>query len=265
MRQSANIEVLYTEQPWAQRFESAKKDGFDYIEFWGWEDKNLPEVKKLLDDNGLKISTMSGDGPYSMCDPATKAEYIAYIKRALDAAAQISCPCLVVHSDALEDEPKQYAKPLSADYSYDTKLLAMFDVLKTIAPMGEKQGVTFVLEALNIEKDHLGNFLNNSRMSADLVRAVGSKNVKMLYDAYHMYLDEGKICETLAKYLDLIGYIHVADAPGRGEPGTGAIQYRNVFLFLEKIGYDRVVGFELYPQKGTEAAIKAIRQAAEGL
>jgi hydroxypyruvate isomerase len=264
MKKSANIEVLYTEQPWAERFALAKRDGFDYVEFWGWEDKDLHEVKNLLDKNNLKFSVMSGDGPLSMCDPINKKDYIAYIKRSLEATKIISCPALVIHSDSLEDSP-QYAKPLSGNYSFTTKALAMYDVLKEIVPLAEKAGIVFVLEALNTVKDHCGNFLNNTELSADLVKAVASPNLKILYDAYHMYLGEGKICETIEKYFDVIEYIHIADAPGRGEPGTGAINYRNVLKYVNRMGYDKVIGFELYPSHGSDEAIQAIQVVTKDL
>jgi hydroxypyruvate isomerase len=147
----------------------------------------------------------------------------------------------------------------SGNYSFATKVLAMYDILKKIVPLAEKAGIVFVLEALNTVKDHCGNFLDNTELSADLVRAVGSPNLKILYDAYHMYLNEGKICETVEKYIDVIGYIHIADAPGRGEPGTGAINYHNVFKHINRMGYDKVIGFELYPSHGSDKAIQAIQ------
>ena len=68
MKKSANLEVLYVELPWAERFAAARKDGFHYVEFWGWEDKDLDEVKRLLKENDLTLTGMGGDGPYSMCD-----------------------------------------------------------------------------------------------------------------------------------------------------------------------------------------------------
>ena len=137
----------------------------------------------------------------------------------------------------------------------------MFDILSTIAPWAEEANITFVLEALNIVTDHCGNFLDNTQTSAELVAATGSPNMKILYDAYHMYLDEGKICEMTEKYLDNIGYIHIADAPGRHEPGTGVINYENFFKHLEKIGYKGTAGMELYPADGTAKAVEAIKKA----
>lgn len=253
-----HIESLYTELGFTERFAAAKKDGFDYIEFWNWEDKDLPEVKKLLSKNDLKMATMSGDGPYSMCDPANKKIYIEYIEKAIKAAEIINCPLLVIHSDSLEDNP-QFAKPMSGDYSDLRRWCAMFDVLRIITPMAENAGVTFVLEALNTVKDHCGNFLASTQNSADLVESIGSNNLKILYDAYHMYLNEGKISETVEKFLPHIGHIHIADAPGRHEPGTGVINYKNFLQILGKLNYQGSVGFELYASSNTATAINAIK------
>ena len=125
--------------------------------------------------------------------------------------------------------------------------------------------MTLCLEALNVETDHLGNFLKYTKDAAEIVRMVASPNVKILYDAYHMYLNEGKIIETLRKYQSLIGCIHIADAPGRGEPGTGCINYRAVLQDLYDHGYDQMIAFELYPRQGSAAAVEAINAVRAGL
>lgn len=151
-----------------------------------------------------------------------------------------------------------YAKKLNGNYSDLAKSLAMFDVLREIAPLGEKAGIIFVLEALNIVKEHIGNFLQHTETSADFVRAAGSDSIRILYDAYHMYLNEGKICETAEKYLPYLGHIHIADAPGRHEPGTGVLNYRQFIKHLDRIGYEGYVGFELFPERDSATTVKAI-------
>lgn len=83
LKTDIHIESIYSEMPFADRFAKAKADGFDAVEIWGWDDKNLPQVKRLLDENDLTLAAMSGDGPLSMCDPVNKVAYIDYIKQAL--------------------------------------------------------------------------------------------------------------------------------------------------------------------------------------
>lgn len=262
LKKDIHIESIYSELPFEERFAAAKADGFDRVEMWGWADKDLAQVKTLLDANGLSMAAMSGDGPLSMCDPVNKEAYIADIKRAIEAAGFIGCKTLVIHSDALEDWP-QFAKPMSGDYSKLTRYLAMYNVLLEIVPMAEAAGITFVLEALNTVKDHCGNFLDSTEASCDLAAAINSPNLKILYDAYHMYLNEGKICETVEKYLPYIGHIHIADAPGRHEPGTGVLNYARFMKHLDGLGYQHSVGFELYPETDTQTAVKAIQVVCE--
>ena len=74
-----------------------------------------------------------------------------------------------------------------------------------------------------------------------------SRWIRILYDIYHMQIMEGNIIDTLRNYIDLIGYIHIADVPGRHEPGTGEINFPNVMTALRELGYDGFVGFELSP------------------
>ena len=96
------------------------------------------------------------------------------------------------------------------------------------------------------------------KYGAELVRLIGSPRLRVLYDVYHMQLNEGCLCETIARYGDTFGHVHVADAPGRHEPGTGEICYRRVYDALEEAGYDGLLGYELFPAADTAAAVRAI-------
>ena len=95
-------------------------------------------------------------------------------------------------------------------------------------------------------------------MGAEIVRLIGCPRLKLLYDVYHMQINEGCICDTISNYGDTFGHIHVADAPGRHEPGTGEINYTKVLAHLEKCGYTGRVGYELFPETDTATAVKAI-------
>lgn len=144
------------------------------------------------------------------------------------------------------------------ELSDTVKICSMYDMLLECAKIADQSGIRMNLEALNITTDHVGNFLKNTQMGAEMTRLIGCDKLKLLYDAYHMQLNEGSICDTLAKYIDQIGHVHVADAPGRHEPGTGEINYTNVFACLEQLGYQYRIGFELFPKTTTAEAVKAI-------
>ena len=87
---------------------------------------------------------------------------------------------------------------------------------------------------------------------------IGSPRLRVLYDVYHMQLNEGCLCENIRRYGDTFGHVHVADAPGRHEPGTGEIAYRRVYTALEETGYDGFLGYELFPATTTREAVRAI-------
>jgi hydroxypyruvate isomerase len=119
--------------------------------------------------------------------------------------------------------------------------------LTLLAPLAERYGVTLNLEPLNTTVDHAGYWLDSSQAGFELVRRVGSPNLRLLFDIYHMQVMEGNLIARMRAHLDLIGHIHVADVPGRHQPGTGEINYRNIFCALRDAGYDRAVGMEFAP------------------
>ncbi len=256
MKVTACIETLFTELPWQERFKAAKEAGFDYIEFWSWTDKDLDEIKRLAEEAGIGISGFNGDADYSLVDPTHKEKYLEFLGKSLAAAQKIGAESVTIHSNALGDGGivvNHYT-----ELSDTVKLCSMYDMLKEVAVMAEQTGITCNLEGLNITTDHVGNFLKNTQMAAEIIRLIGSPKVKILYDVYHMQLNEGSICDTLSKYIDTVGHIHIADAPGRHEPGTGEINYPNVIRHLRKLGYEGKIGCELFPEKDTETAVKAI-------
>ena len=128
------------------------------------------------------------------------------------------------------------------------------------AELAEKEEINLNLEALNITTDHEGNFLKYTQTGAEICRLIGSPRLKLLYDVYHMQINEGCICDTITNYGDQFGHIHVADAPGRHEPGTGEINYKKVIRHLEACGYNGYVGYELFPLTDTKTAVKAIME-----
>ena len=138
------------------------------------------------------------------------------------------------------------------------KLCTMFGTLIECAKIAEESGIQMNLEPLNITTDHVGNYLQTTRMAAEMTRLIGSPKLKVLYDAYHMQLNEGSLCDNIRRYADQLGHIHVADAPGRHEPGTGEINYAKVLSCLEESGYTGLIGFELIPETSTLEAVKAI-------
>lgn len=256
LKRCACIEPLYGEIPFLERFQAAKADGFDYVEFWSWTDKDLDAVKAAAEKADIGISGFNGDADFSLIDPTQKEDYLAFLRRSVAAAQKVGARSVTIHSNALGDGGivvNHYN-----ELSLTVKLCSMFDTLKDCAKIAEESGIAMNLEGLNISTDHVGNFLAHTQMAAEMTRLINSPKLKILYDVYHMQLNEGHICDTIRAYADQIGHVHVADAPGRHEPGTGEINYSNVYACLEDCGYTGLLGYELFPKSTTAEAVKAI-------
>jgi hydroxypyruvate isomerase len=257
MKKSVCIEMLFSEVPFEDRFGLTKESGFDYLEFWSWQEKDIQKIKELCRANDLKIASFSGDQDFSMIDADQKADYVAFVEESIEAAKFLSCENLVIHSNALGENGvviNHYP-----NIAGPNKIAAMLDVLKTLASAAERSNVTLVLEALNTMVDHSGNFLASTRQAAELIESVNSSHIKILYDIYHMQIMEGNLINTLNQYIDTIGYIHIADVPGRHEPGTGEINFANVIKTLEKLKYDGIIGFELTPLQDSTTAVRMLK------
>jgi hydroxypyruvate isomerase len=250
--------MLFTEVPFEDRFRLTRESGFEYVEFWSWKDKDIQKIKELCEMYGLKIASFSGDQAFSMVDENQKHDYIAFVQESIEIAKVLKCNHLVIHSNALGENGVVIHH--YDNLSYRQKNTVMFDVLKTLAPIAEETNVTLALEPLNTLVDHAGNFLASTRAAAELVELVNSPYIKILYDVYHMQIMEGNIINTLKAYIGAIGYIHIADVPGRHEPGTGEINYPNVFKTLEELNYDGIIGFELMPFRDSKEAVGRINQ-----
>ena len=220
--------------------------------------RDLDATREAAEKAGIAISGFNGDADYSLVDPTHKEKYIDYLKQSIAAAKKVGAASVTIHSNALGDGGivvNHYD-----DLSDTVKLCSMYDMLLECAKIAEAEEINLNLEALNITTDHVGNFLKYTQMGAEICRLIGSPRLKLLYDVYHMQINEGCICDTISNYCDQFGHIHVADAPGRHEPGTGEINYKKVIRHLEACGYTGRVGYELFPLTDTQTAVKAIME-----
>jgi hydroxypyruvate isomerase len=132
--------------------------------------------------------------------------------------------------------------------------------LKAGARIVEPEGITIILEPLNILVDHPRQLIVHSAQAADVLEAVGSANVKMLFDIYHQQSSEGNLTLNIRKYHDRIGYFQLADHPGRHEPTTGEISYPFVLKTIHDVGYRDPIGMEMSPKSDPMTAFKAMRR-----
>lgn len=253
MKFSCCIEMIYTEYEFIRRFEKAREDGFEYVEFWNWDNKDIPAVKKALSDNGLKLAAFQGNSLGRMVDVKESELYLEGVKRGLEVAKELGALNMFLMSDIMQED--RSVKPMDRPCSDEEKQNVSVSMLKRIAPMMEDAGVTAVIEPLNTIVDHRGYSLCGTAPAVDILKKVDSPNVRLLYDAYHMQIMEGNIIDTIKKYHNWFGHFHIADVPGRFEPGTGELNYLNILKALADTGYERLVGFELEPHSAPDSQV----------
>jgi hydroxypyruvate isomerase len=249
-RFAVNSEMWWSRLPYLKRLEEAARLGFEAVEIWPWRGKDVNAVGDTCKRLGLKITQFTAWGfKPGMNDPANKQKVVDEIGASCETAKKWDCSMMCVVAG--DDIPGKSQEEMHA---------VVIDALKAAAPVAEKAGVTLILEPMNIRVDHKGHCLYGSAPTMRIIKEVGSKFVKINWDLYHMHITEGDLCGHLREGMkaDAIGYIQVADHPGRHEPGTGEIHYPRVFKELNALGYKGYVGLELSPSKGEEVAAKAV-------
>ncbi len=245
MKFSCCIEMIYTHLPFTARIEAAAQAGFDAFEFWTWQDKDIAAIKAAAGKSGITPATFQASLDGVMVDSADKEIYIEGVKKSIGIAKELGVSTLFCMSDIMQEDRsvKPHSRPISPDEMKESTI----DVLQSLAPIAKDAGVTLVIEPLNTAVDHPGYSLHDTKAGVEIIKAVDSPNVRLLYDAYHMQIMEGDIICTIKKYAEYFGYFHIADVPGRHQPGTGELNYVNILKALKASGYSGGVGFEFEP------------------
>jgi hydroxypyruvate isomerase len=235
--------------------------GFRAIEDNGMMDRSPAEQQQigdLLAKLGMQMGVfvITSDSWHWKTSLATgKQEWVEKMEKDCRTAVEVAKRC---HAQWMTVVPGNYERSLS----YDIQLAHIITALKRGAAILEPHGLVMVLEPLS---DNPDLFLRHSDQTFMICKAVGSPSCKILYDIYHMQRNEGDIIANLNKCWEEIGYIQIGDNPGRNEPTTGEINYRNVFRHIHKKGYKGILGMEhgiAKPGKeGEQALISAYRQS----
>lgn len=253
MRFSCCIEMIYTEYEFIKRIYKAKEDGFEYVEFWNWDNKDIPAIKKALNATGMKLAAFQGNSAGRMVDYEDAEIYLEGVRRGVEIAKELGAINIFLMSDIMQED--RSVKPMDRPCSEQEKEEVSISMLQKIAPIVEDAGVTAIIEPLNTIVDHRGYSLCHTEPAVKMLEKVGSPNIKLLYDAYHMQIMEGNVIDTIRKYHDYFGHFHIADVPGRFEPGTGELNYCNILKALAETGYERLVGFEFEPHCAPDSQV----------
>ena len=184
-------------------------------------------------------------------DPEVRKMLLDLMKKGVETAKRVNCPWALV-------VPGRYDKSLAWEY----QTANVVDNLRACAEVCEPAGLILVLEPLN-PRDHPGLFLTRIPQAYEICRAVASPSCKILNDIYHQQISEGNLIPNIETAWDEIAAFHVGDNPGRKEPTTGEINYKNIFKYLFKKGYQGALcmehGQSLKGKEGERAVIEAYR------
>ncbi|RDB42693.1 hydroxypyruvate isomerase [Halomonas sp. DQ26W] len=253
---AANLSMLFTEEGFLDRFKAAADAGFKGVEYLFPYDYTPDEIKSRLDANGLTQvlhNLPAGDWAAGergiACHPDRVEEFRAGVDKAIDYATALGCKqvnCLAgIQPAGVSDEQAHRT---------------LVDNLRYAAGKLEAAGILLLAEPINT-RDIPGFFLNRTEQALSIFDEVGSDNLKLQYDIYHMQIMEGDLAPTIEKHLDRIAHVQLADNPGRHEPGTGEINYPFLFSHLDRLGYDGWIGCEYKPASTTREGLGWLDQA----
>lgn len=253
---SVRVEALFRNMNLEQMMEKVAKAGYQGFEFGNWRAQDPAVITKLKNKLGLECACLVGNravNPKGMTlvDPADREGFLAEIKASTEAAKRFESTRLVtLTGNELPGVPRE-----AQHKSIVEGLKAAHDV---VAP----HGVTLIVEPLNTLVNHQGYYLNHTPEAFEIMREVGSPNVKILFDIYHVQIMDGNLIDTIRKNIAAIGHFHVGDVPGRHEPGTGEIHYGNVFHAIREAGFRDFVAMEYGPAKDPMVTLAEVRAMA---
>jgi hydroxypyruvate isomerase len=242
VRFAVNVSILFKEAPFLERFARARAAGFGAVEFWWPAGEDLDQVRAAVRDADLEVALINfdaGDMPAGdrglLSDPDRASQFRDNVPVALELAERLGCRrfnALV----GLERSPAER----------DEQLALARENVAWAADEAARIGGEVLIEAVNTFEN--GPYLlHTTAQSSAFVREVNRPNVKLQWDAYHMQRMEGNLVATLREHFHEIAHVQVADSPGRGEPGTGEINFPYVLGALEELGYEGYVGLEYNP------------------
>ena len=243
---TANLTMLFTEMPFMERFAAARACGFDSVEYLFPYPYAKEDLAAALTVHGLRQALHNlpagnwdaGERGIA-CHPDRTEEFREGVAKAIQYAIALKCPqvnCL--------------AGKLPSGVTQADAQATLVANLRYAAAALKEVGIRLLIEPINTF-DIPGFFVSRTDQALAIIDAVGSDNLFLQYDIYHAQRMEGELGATLAKHLDRIGHIQLADNPGRNEPGTGEINYAWLFKHIDALGYQGTIGCEYKPRTTT--------------
>lgn len=245
--------TIYRDLPFPQRLEKVAEAGYHAVELVGEFDEWKPADYKanMAKMRELKLVVDCTAGMKTgIANPATQKDFLAELDGFAPIMEKIETNSIIVLSG-------NRVEGLSQEAHHK----ACIETLKRAADIAERRNWTLLLENIDGEENPK-YYLTSVAEGFEITRAVGSPRVKFLYDFYHEQISEGNLIEKIEKNIDQCGLFHIADVPGRHEPGTGEINYASIFRKLQQLKYTGYVAMEFIPSGEPIASLRAAREMA---
>lgn len=252
---SVMLWTVFNKLPFEQRLEKVREAGYTNIELVGeynkWSKADYDRANAARKQLGIQFDATAGLH-HPLVNPSVRDAFLDEFKQALTPMETLDCPAMIVLSGNVDPSLSREAQHAS-----------IVEGLKRAAAMVEGrqihgQPVRLLLECIDPEENPK-YFLQSAAEGMDVVREVNHPQVRFLYDMFHEQIAEGNLIEKLEKHIDVISLIHVADVPGRHQPGTGEINYMNVYRKLAELNYRGMVAMEFYPTGDPVEILRAAR------
>ena len=248
--------TVWTDLPFEERLANVAKSGYSNVELVGeyakWSDADYSRAITAARQLGIHFDATAGlhNG---IANPAVRDAFLAEFSQALTPMQKLACPAMIVLSGNV-------VPGLSREQQHQSCIEGLKQAVRLVEGKEiDGQPMRLLLECIDPEENPR-YFLQSAAEAIDIVRAVNHPQVQFLYDLFHEQIAEGNLIEKLDKHIDVIGLIHVADVPGRHQPGTGEINYANIYRKLAELKYRHVVAMEFHPIGDPVSALSAARQ-----
>ncbi len=250
MRYSACLEWLFAQEApsFPDRIRLAREAGLDGVEFWLWSNKDVGGIEDALRDTGVALTGFVAEPMVPLTDPGHHDAFLEGLKLSAEIARRLGAGTLIAQAGA--DLPGR---------SRSEQRDALTTCLARAADVLAGSDVVLAVEPLNTLIDHKGYFLPSTREALEIVARVDRPEIAILYDIYHSAVMGEDIADVLGGGLDHVRHVHLADHPGRGEPGSGRLDWRERVSWLESNGYQGMIGLEYRPSKATLATLALLR------
>nr|WP_221774067.1 TIM barrel protein [Novosphingobium flavum] len=235
------------------RVAAAADAGFTKVELFTTDGRDLACLSAALADNGASLVSVVADPRTRLVDRDTHAGFRDLFRKAGEDAVALGCPRIVVGSGPGVPYMKR-----------PVQLAIVAEAVASIVPIAEELGLIIMLEPVNTRMDHPGVLFSQTEDALAVIAQVGSPRVRLLYDIYHSIVEGEDPAAILPQVSHLLEHVQVADVPGRGEPGSGTVDWERQLSLLGSVGYSGLIGVECYPTRASTAeALASFRQLCD--